>query len=411
MTHNTQAIIMHVDMNSYFASVEQQANPLLRGKPVGVCAYLSNNGCIIAASVEAKKFGVKTGMRVGVAKKICPQIVLLANDPDKYRFVSSQIFSLFKKISDEVEVYSIDEAFIDLTGLVKDFSVAKSIAIQIKQTIKKQVGSYLTCSVGISDTRWLAKFASEENKPDGLTIIARDDLQSVFKNRPLQHAWGIGKAMESRLRLLGIDNLFQLQHSSPTFLKKNLGWYGYYLWCHLNGIEVEKVDQQRNQIPKSVGHSYCLPKKTTDYKYLSGIMSKLAWRAASRMRSLDLQAGSISCGYSQIDGRGLFRSWRLPNYLYDSMDIIEQSLTIFRDTINHPVNFLSVSLSDLVSKSGQLSIFIDEVKKTNINRAIDNINNKFGEFTLLPGSLLPYQENAPDRIGFRKSVNIVNLEF
>lgn len=405
-----QSIIMHVDMNSYFASVEQQANPLLRHRPVGVCAYLSANGCIIAASIEAKKIGVKTGMRVSVAKTICPHIILLANDPDKYRFVSRKIFSLLKKISDEVEIYSIDEAFINLTGLVNDFSDAKKIAIQIKQAIKQQVGSYLTCSIGISYTRWLAKFASEENKPDGLTVIDKNDLQSIFKDRPLQHAWGIGQAMENRLHLLGIDNLYQLQHSSPDFLKKNLGWYGYYLWCHLNGLAVEVVDQQRNQIPKSIGHSYCLPKKTTDHKYLSGIMSKLAWRAAGRMRGLGLQTGSISCGYSQTDGRGLFRSWHLPNYLYDSIDIIEQSLIIFRQVIDSPVNFLSVSLGNLVPRSGQLSIFRDEVKKTNINQAIDKINNKFGEFTLLPGNLLPYNDNAPDRIGFRKSVDIMNLE-
>ncbi len=179
---------MHLDMNSYFATVEQQANPLLRGKPVGVCAYLSPKGCIIAASQEAKKFGVRTGMRVSEAKKICPQIILLENDPDKYRFISRQIFSVLKKISDDVEVYSIDEAFIDLTGLAKDFNVAQAIAKKIKQTIRDEIGSYLTCSIGISHTRWLAKFASEENKPDGLTIITQQDLANIFKDRPLQHA-------------------------------------------------------------------------------------------------------------------------------------------------------------------------------------------------------------------------------
>lgn len=406
-----QPIIMHIDMNSYFASVEQQANPLLRGHPVGVCAYLSANGCIIASSIEAKNFGIKTGMRVGAAKKICSQLVLLANDPDKYRFVSRQIFSIFKKISDEVEIYSIDEAFIDLTGLVKDFSAARELARQIKETIKQQVGNYLNCSIGISYTRWLAKFASDISGPDGLTIIDQTDLPQLFKNRPLQQAWGIGQALARRLHLLGIDDLQKLQQSSSDFLKRNLGWYGYYLWCHLNGLTVDKVDQERNQIPKSIGHSYCLPKITADKGYLSGIMSKLVWRAASRLRLLKLQTGRISCGYSCIDGQNVSRSWKLSNYLFDSVDIIKQSLTLFDQPIKPQVNFLAVSLGNLVPSSGQLSFFRDEGKKKKINQAIDNINAKFGEFTLLPGNLLPYSNNAPDRIGFRKSVDVVNLEF
>jgi len=401
---------MHVDMNSYFATVEQQANPMLRGKPVGVCAYLSPQGCIIAASIEAKKFGVKTGMRVGEAKTICPHIILLANDPDKYRFISQQIFSLLKKFSDEVEIYSIDEAFINLTGLIKDFSEATELAKKIKKTIKITIGDYLTCSIGIAPTRWLAKFASEENKPDGLTVITKDDLQYIFKNRPLQQAWGIGRALAGRFGFLGIKDLYQLQHTDPTWLKQNFGWYGYYLWCHLNGVDVEEVDSQRNQMPKSIGHSYCLPKITTDKNYLAGIMSKLTLRAASRMRSFGMQAGKISCGYSFIDGRGVFSSWKLPHYLYDSTDIINQVLTLFNQPIKQSINFLSVSLGDLVARSGQLSFFVDEVKKNNLNQAIDNINTKFGEFTLLPGSLLPYRANAPDRIGFRKSVDAMNLE-
>lgn len=397
-------IIMHVDMNSYFATVEQQANPLLRGKPVGVCAYLSPKGCIIAASQEAKKFGVRTGMRVSEAKKICPQIILLENDPDKYRFISRQIFSVLKKISDDVEVYSIDEAFIDLTGLAKDFNVAQTIAKKIKQTIRDEIGGYLTCSIGISHTRWLAKFASEENKPDGLTIITQQDLANIFKDRPLQHAWGIGRALECRLQLLGIENLYQLQHSSPSFLQTNLGWYGYYLWCHLNGIEVEGVDAQRNQLPKSIGHSYCLPKITNDKDYLMRIMSKLTWQAASRMRSLNLQTGKISCGYHNVAGQTLFRSWKLPRYLYDSVDIIKQALLLFTQPIISKINFLAVSLNDLVFRSGQLSFFTDEIKKSNLNKAIDTVNNKFGKFTLFPGSLINFREFPPDRIGFRKSI-------
>lgn len=401
-----QQIILHLDMNSYFATVEQQANPLLRGKPVGVCVYLSDNSFIIAASVEAKKFGVKTGMRIIDAKKICPQIILLANDPEKYRFVSQKIFSLLKKFSHCIEIYSIDEAFINLTGLVEDFNQAVKLAKKIKENIKIFIGDYLTCSVGLSYTRWLAKFASNEHKPDGLTVISKNDLSDIFRSRPLEQAWGIGSSLANRLRLFGINNLYELQHSSPIFLKKILGWYGYYLWCHLNGIEIKKNVFSHKQLPKSVGHSYCLPKITTDKNYLIRIMFKLIWRSASRMRDLDMQTGKIICGYGYVDGQKIFHSRRLPRYLYDAVDIIKQCLIFFNKPIKQPVNFLAISLSDLIPNSGQLSFLASDNKKKNLNQAIDIINRKFGEFTLLPGSLINFREYAPDRIGFRKSVDI-----
>lgn len=397
-------------MNSYFATVEQQANPLLRGKPVGVCAYLSERGCIIAASREAKLQGVSTGMRVFAARQICPKIVLVENDPPKYRFVSKSIFSLLKKVSDEVEIYSIDEAFIDLTGLVKDYQTAENIARRLKVEIKECVGSWLTCSVGIAPTRWLAKFASEEQKPDGLTVIRREDLKTIFTNRPLQHAWGIASKLEKRLKSIGIYTLGDLQKASAFYLKENLGMYGYYLWCHVNGIEVERVDTTRGNLPKSIGHSYCVPQQTTDKKYLQGIMAKLALRAASRMRSFGMQTNKIMCGFSYVYHGGVWHSWRLPVALYNSSDIVRESARIFSHSIEQKVRLIAVSLRNLTPISNQLSLFSSQIKNTNLTQAIDKLNQRYGEFTILPGSVLPFTSYAPDRIGFRKSVMLENIE-
>ncbi len=146
-------------MNSYFATVEQQANPFWRGKPVGVCAYLSANGCIIASSIEAKELGIKTGCLVKEARRIYPDIILVENQPDKYRWVTGQIFQILRQHSDKVEPYSIDESFVELTGYVKDYQGAKEMAKQIQQEIKDQVGEWLKCSIGLSYTRYLAKLA------------------------------------------------------------------------------------------------------------------------------------------------------------------------------------------------------------------------------------------------------------
>ena len=399
-------------MNSYFASVEQQANSLLRGKPVGVCAYLSARGCIIAASREAKEQGVKTGMRVFEAKRVCSKIVLLENDPAKYRFVSKKVFSLLANISDEIEIYSIDEAFVDLTGLIGNYLEAKVIAQRLKKEIKEQVGEWLTCSVGIASTRWLAKFASAEQKLDGLTIIHKEDLSHIFASRPLQHAWGIGRQMEVRLRSLGIYNLGDLQKAQPVYLRQNLGMYGYYLWCHVNGIEVEGVIKDRNLVPKSIGHSYCLPRLTTDKKYLASIMTKLCLRAAARMRAIGLEAGSIMCGFNYVGGGGVWRSWKLPIGLYDSTDIIKQALQIFSTPIKDRVKFLAIALSSFIPNSNQLSFFKDEIKKKSLSQAIDKLNQRYGEFVVMPANLLVFKEAAPDRIGFRKSVTLdENSEF
>jgi DNA polymerase IV len=154
-------VILHIDMNSYFASVEQQANPFLRGRPVGVCSYLSPGGCIIASSMEAKAKGIKTGCRVSDARMLDPDVVLLENEPSKYRSATDKIFGILKEYTDTFEPYSIDEAFLDLTGWVRDFPAAESLGRDIQCRIKAEIGEWLNSSVGIGWTRFLAKFAGD----------------------------------------------------------------------------------------------------------------------------------------------------------------------------------------------------------------------------------------------------------
>ncbi len=182
----SKRIIIHLDMNSYFASVEQQANPTLRGKPVGVCAYLHPSGCVIAASVEAKRMGVKVGMSLQDARKACRSTVFIQNDPTKYRAVTSRLFKILHELSDTIEHYSIDEAFVDLTGWVKDEAEAAFLAARVKRRIKTEIGDWLRCSVGIAPTRFLAKFGSDRQKPDGLVIITKENLDSYLAKVKLE---------------------------------------------------------------------------------------------------------------------------------------------------------------------------------------------------------------------------------
>lgn len=217
-------IILHIDMNSYFASVEQQVNPFLRGRSVGVCSYLSPGGCIIASSVEAKAKGIKTGCRVSDALRLDPRAVIIENEPAKYRAVTEKFFAILGTYSGTIEPYSIDEAFVDLSGWVQNFSEARAIADEIQRIIKTEVGEWLNCSIGLSFTKFLAKFAGDIAPKKGILLIGDNtELEAILKERPLQDAWGINTRMEERLNLLGIKNLLDLRNFNPDNIRRVLG--------------------------------------------------------------------------------------------------------------------------------------------------------------------------------------------
>ncbi len=423
-------IVLLLDMNSYFASVEQQANPLLRGKPVGVCAYLSDNGCIIAASIEAKQRGVKTAMRVQHARRLCPDIVLVENEPAKYRIVSKAIFVLLAEYSDNVSPYSIDEAFVDLTGWVADMREAVSVAQTIKRRIKQEIGSWLQCSVGISFTHWLAKFAAEEHKPNGLTVIVVDqndplfDIDQdacavyahthVFAGRPLQHACGIADRMAARLQAVGITDLGVLQQADPQKLMLSFGKYGYYLWAHVNGIEISNWIKKEGAVQKSVGHSYCVPKHVMDKVYLRQVLYKLCEKTGRRLREQNLVARSIYSGFSYVqpqDGqsivKGEWQSRKLAVPIFTTKQVYEAAVQgLNQAVLKTKVRLLAVSVSSLSPFSPQLSFWGDGTTDYALGSALDKLNTKYGEYTVYPGIMHGMGDFAHDRIGFRKSVSV-----
>ncbi len=396
-------IILHIDMNSYFASVEQQANPFLRGRSVGVCAYLSPGGCIIASSAEAKAKGIKTGTRIAEAKLLDPAIVLIENEPAKYRSTTEKIFSILNEYSDTVEPYSIDEAFIDLTGWVKDFIAAERIAESIQTRIRSEVGEWLGSSVGISWTKFLAKFASDIAPKRGHLLIQNDkELEAAIRARPLTDAWGINRRTEERLRDIGISDLLMLQKSDPAVLRRAFGRNGYYLWANVNGVEVSRISQGV-PVAKSIGHSYCLPRYTADKEYLSKIFYKLCEKTGRRLRASGQEASALSFYLAYKEGGGLGRSMRLPGRIFRSEDIfapIEAYLE--RTAVVFPVRQLAVSVTHLAPFSGQLSFFGDEQAKKDLARAIDRVNDKYGEYTVVRGQMFGTEGAARDRIGFRK---------
>lgn len=391
-------------MNSYFASVEQQANPFLRGRAVGVCAYDSPNGIILASSGEAKAKGIKTGCSIRDAKFIDPEIVILENEPAKYRSVTKKFFKILEDYTNQVEPYSIDEAFIDLTGWVKDFISAKKIADEIRVRIKTEIGEWLECSIGISWTKFLAKFAGDiASKKSTLIIQNQSELDLILQNRDLKDAWGINKRTEIKLNSLGIFNLFDLKNYDSKKIKLRLGSYGYYLWCHVNGQEISNVCVG-NEAPKSIGHSYCIPRKTKDKEYLAMILYKLCEKAGRRLRSLNFEAQRINLSLAFVESGGLNRSMKIQDRMFTSEDIFQQAEKLLLEfNIIFPIRTIAVSVSALSTSSKQMSFFENKIELKELSLALDKINNKYGEFTVVRGQMFGAKDMAQDRIGFRKT--------
>src|SRR3989338_9170906 len=298
-------IILHLDMNSYFASVEQQANSFLRGRPVGVCAYLSRHGCIIASSKEAKAVGIKTGCRVAEALNLCPKAVLLQNDPPKYRSLTKRIFKILAEYTENLEPYSIDEAFLDLTNIpialrrgnsepglkiVRDLKDAYQIGQEINQRIKNEIGEWLTSSIGVAETKFWAKLLSDTGPKDGVSYIEPVQYKHYLESIRLTDIWGINYRLEKRFNRQGIYTPLDLVNSSGSKIIQHFGKYGYFLWLNLQGINVGPIKKEEDLAPKSIGHSYVLPNKTKDKDYLVGILMKLCEKTGRRLREQGLEA-------------------------------------------------------------------------------------------------------------------------
>ena len=269
-----QNVILHIDMNSYFAAVEQQANPFLRGRAVGVCAYLSAKGCIIASSKEAKEVGIKTGCRVYEALKLYPEVVLVQNDPAKYRAVTKKIFSILAEYTEEIEPYSIDEAFLDLSGAAFKFSSkigrveslkdGQKLGVEIKERIAVEIGEWLTCSIGVAQTRFWAKLLSDTTDKNSVVYIDPANYKSYLAKLKLTDIWGINYRLQERFNRLGIRTPLEIVEARTSKILHNFGKYGYFLQQNLAGSGIDRIKTEEELAPKSIGHSYMLPKKTRD---------------------------------------------------------------------------------------------------------------------------------------------------
>jgi DNA polymerase-4 len=396
---------LHLDLNSCFATIEQQANPLLRGKPIAVAAYTTPRGCILAPSIEAKKYGVKVGMRVMDGKKICPQLIILSSDPSKYRFINKALFKLLNQYSDQLTVKSIDEILLNFANTpIFARKTLTEIGKEIKQRIKQEIGEWLTVSVGISTNAYLAKLAAGLHKPDGLDEINAQNILNILSGISLTDLPYIKMHNAQRLNSVGIktpvDFYFaKIQTLKAAFTSIN----GYYWYLRLHGQEIDNVATTR----KTIGHSYALPKPTKDFTLLSQIVYKLTEKMGRRLRKNNLTAQGIHLALNYSDHSFWHQGHKIQQQMYATNDLYNETLNLLKTVQLKPVVIISVSCfflnQDLYN---QLTLFQNENRKRLLAQALDKINDLWGEFTITQGLTLKMPYQILDRISFGSVMDI-----
>lgn len=407
-------IIFHIDMNSYFASVEQQARPFLRGRPIGVCEHLG--GIIIAPSVEAKRLGIKLGTTTWDARKIYPGIVLLPADPGRYRETTARFLKILRDYTDEVEQYSIDEAFLDASEICRNFEEALLLGLEIKQRLRQEVGEWLSCSIGIGPNKLTAKIAADlgEGDTDRIFVAKPADIASFYNRLKLTDVPGIGRRLERSLNKLGITSLKELAEYPLGNLLNQFGIEGYYLHrlSKFDDATGEKVGVSvRDDLPKSIGHIYTLPRPIRLEDRIKELMFKLAEKVGRRMRKNGARGMVIHYFHSSVRGKrrelDFSKQQKLKDFINDGREIYRAAWGIFHNAPLTPsLKRMGISVSGLDFNKPQPSLFAGQQKSLHLAAAMDRINDKYGEFTIRRGRLLYAEpEWARDTVGFGRMQN------
>lgn len=383
---------MLLDINSCFATIEQQANPLLRGKEVVVAAYENNGGCILAASREAKKLGIKTGWRVGEAQDVCPNLIVLTPDVEKYRFINKALKKILLKFSPEVQAKSIDEFAIDFEGIEGDL---KDIGLKIKAKIKEVLGEWITVSIGIGPNIFLAKVASNLKKPDGLVKINKDNFWKIYKNLKLTDLHGVNIKTAYKLEINGIKNPIDFYQCSRQQLKSIFRSVcaDYWYW-RLRGFE---IDDKKREFKKSFSAIFSLKVPVKNRRELTAILYQLCLKIGQRCDRQKMEAmgivwwaggKKINIGDKLRKKEGMINGWEMFAKIYPKIP-----------EFNGEINKAVVAIYDLRPKIGQGDIFGLRQKFMKETEIAEEINKKFGEGTIFPGSILA-SKKIPDFIGF-----------
>jgi DNA polymerase-4 len=386
---------LYVDMNSFFASVEQEVKPELRGQPVGVCPFVNDATCVIAVSTEAKRYGIKTGTLVRDARQLCPNIHLISDDPSIYRLYHRRIIEALQTTRCRVSVKSIDEAFLELPQDLQ--AQAPQVARQIRGHIH-QVGSQLGCSIGIASNLFLAKMGTKLHKPNGIVEVHLEDLEAFYAMLSLTDLYGISWRMARQLEGIGITTPLAFYHAPYPLLKQHFGVNGERWYLRLRGYEVDNRPTTR----RVVGHQTTIvPDPATTRTEVLGVASQLCYKAAVRLRVAALAAQSLQVRLRFTDRSYWTRTVRTHTPFWDSRTFFTHATTILEGwTPQKPVRLVSISGLDLMPHSALTTPLFDATTPSEqLSHAIDLIEARFGRRSIVPGNQL-LGPRVTDRVGF-----------
>lgn len=345
-------IILHVDMDAFFASVEQRDNPKLKGKPV-IVGGISERGVVSTCSYEARKYGVRSAMPIFMAQKLCPQGIYLRGRYWRYKEISSQIFNIFREITPLVEPLSIDEAYLDITN--SSFKDYKEAALYIKRRVYKEVG--LTLSIGISYNKFLAKLASDWNKPNGIMVITEDMLPDILKPLPISKIYGLGQKSVKRLNNMGLFKIEDLYIHPKEFFIEYFGRYGIDIYNRIRGIDNRIVTPNRDR--KSYGKETTLKFDTDDKDELANYIENFSIQISSYLEENNIFIKTVTVKYKTSTFINHTRSKTLLKYINRAEDIYNVAIEILKEeSFTEPIRLIGLTVSSVKEeKSEQLTLF------------------------------------------------------
>ncbi|MEM9364610.1 MAG: DNA polymerase IV [Planctomycetota bacterium] len=387
-------MILHVDMDAFYASIEQRDRPELLGRPV-VVGGNHGRGVVTAASYEARKFGIHSAMPGRTAARLCPSAVFVRGRMERYVEVGRAVREIFLRYTPIVQPLSLDEAFLDVEGVRRLHGDAESIGRAIKRTIREELD--LPASVGIAPLKFVAKIASDFDKPNGFVVVPQDRLRSFLDPLPVERLWGVGRVGRERLHRLGFHKVADLRQHSQDALHRQLGEWGDHLWRQANAIDPRRVVPDHNA--KGMGHERTFSEDLTDRDTLRAVVSYLGEQVARRLRRSHRLATTVTVKYRRSDFKTLQRTQTLRPATNSTMEVIQTAhglLDELRRKHPQPVRLLGVSVGELVDGDSprQMSLFqtrpSDDVEQLAVDELCDQVSDRWDQNRLHRGSSHAY---------------------
>ena len=401
-------IFIHVDMNAFFASIEQRDYPDLIGKPVAVTNG-KHGSCIITSSYEARAFGIKTGMKIRDGRKICPHLVQRSSRPKIYADTSTKIMNILHNITPDIQIYSVDEAFLELTHCMKIYKEISHVVYKIKDLIYQNVN--LKCSIGVSFSKSLAKYASKINKPDGITYITKKNYHKYLDNSSVDTLCGVSRGIKTFLNNHNVYKCSDMKNLPISILANRFGNVGRKIWLMANGNDFEGLTPDPVH-PKSLGHGKVLMPNTKSRYLIKKIFLRMSNKLSLRLRKANYESNIFLIGI-KIKAGWVQKKIKLEKPTFNQIDIFNACLFYF-NLFDKNIGIFQVQVTALnpVRKNIQIDIFNQEKNENLVlERALDSISDKFGPNTIKSARLMSDDKDSPDVIapawrpvGYRKSV-------